>query len=121
VFLYETCAKFAHFLQTTQRTNDDPFLSGLNRMLNEEETICEKADERILNELLAIRLTPLIKDYQQSFNQTQYDSVLPNIYESIRLVNEIPMINEQINAIQDYQQYILKSSEHIIETETTSF
>lgn len=88
----------------------------MNRILNEEEFICQKYNESIFNKQLTSQLRILINDYKQLFHQIHFDSILSNIYESIRLINEIPMIKEQINAIREYQQYLLTSNERNIET-----
>jgi ribosomal protein S20 len=117
MFLCETCVQFARFLLTTNARKDDPFLSGLNRMLNEEKSIYQKQNESIFNKQLATQLRTLIKDYKQLFDQIHCDSgkkILPDIYKLIRAVNEVPMIKEQIDAIREYQQFLLTSNEHDI-------
>jgi ribosomal protein S20 len=92
-------------------------------MLNEEKSIYQKQNESIFNKQLATQLRTLIKDYKQLFDQIHCDSgkkILPDIYESIRAVNEVPMMKEQIDAIREYQQFLLTSNEHNIETQTIS-
>ncbi len=39
----KACANFDYFLKNNDQENKDgPFLSGINRMINEEKLICER-------------------------------------------------------------------------------
>jgi len=123
MFLYETCIKFAYFLLTTQARQDDPFISGFIRMIDEEVSISQQQKQSYYNKQLAIELRILIKDYEQLFLETHLvgeNEILSKIYELIILVNEIPMIKEQINAIRKYQDFLLTSNEHDVDIENTS-
>ncbi len=108
---------------TTQARQDDPFISGFIRMIDEEVSISQQQKQSYYNKQLAIELEILIKDYEQLFLETHLvgeNEILSKIYELIILVNEIPMIKEQINAIRKYQDFLLTSNEHDIDIENTS-
>jgi hypothetical protein len=122
MFLYETCIKFAHFLLTIQAKQDDPFLSGFVRMIKEEESICQQQNQSNFNEQLTIELRVLTKNYNQLFREIHIgagNETLSKIYELIILVNEIPMIKEQINAIKKYQDFLLTSNERVVDIQNT--
>ena len=115
--LYETSTKFAHFLMTTHAKQNDPFSSGLDRIIDEEEFICQKHDQSILNRQLVDALKVLKNEYVQVFEKSSYDVVnqtLSTIYKLIASVNEIPMIKKQTDAIKAYQQHIVTSNERNI-------
>jgi hypothetical protein len=108
---------------TTQARQDDPFLSGFIRMIDEEESICQRQNPSNFNKQLTIELKILIKDYEQLSREIHLggeNEILSKIYELIILVNEIPMIKEQINAIRKYQDFLLTSNEHDVDIQKTS-
>lgn len=118
--IYETCIKFARFLINTQAREDDLFLSGLKRMISEEESICQQQGQCPLNQQLVIELRALTKTYDQLFDETHLgaeNEILSNIYELIKLMNNIPMIKEQTNAITIYQHFLLTSNEYIVDVQ----
>jgi 3-dehydroquinate dehydratase len=123
-FLCETSARFARFLMTTQSRQDDPFLSGLIRMVEEEKTIVQRDNQSNFNQQLVGELEKVKKEYQIFFNATHWENdneALSDLYDLMRSVNEISMIKEQMNAVKEYQQRRLASSEQNFCTTKTSF
>ena len=122
--LGETCANFARFLITAQARHDDPFSSGLVRMINEEESVAKSQSQSIFNQQLANELRVLLKEYQQLFDKTQSgneNKTLTNIYELIILVNDVPMVKEQMDAIKKYCQLLLEANEHDTDVQRSCF
>jgi len=108
----------------TQARQDDPFLSDLIRMINDEKKICAAKNPSNFNQQLVNELEKLEKEYKQIFDMEHSDGnnkELSIIYELIRAVNEIPMVNEQMNTIKKYQQFLLTASEQNFCTDNTSF
>jgi len=109
----------------TSAKKDDPFLSGFNRMINEEESICQQQQQNqcTFNKQLIIELQELVKNYEQLFHKTQLNTdkeILSKIYELIISINNIPMIKEQIDAIKIYQYFLLTSNERDIDIQNAS-
>jgi hypothetical protein len=108
----------------TQAGQDDPFLSDLTRMIKDEKKICEAKNPSNFNRQLVNELEKLEKEYKKFFDMEHShgnNKELSNIYELIEAVNEIPMVNEQMNTIKKYQQFLLTSSEQHFREETTRF
>jgi hypothetical protein len=123
-FLYETCTKFARFLIRTQTRQDNPFLLGLVRMIQEEQFICQRHNQKTFNQQLAHELKVFKNEYERLLNETysgKETEMLSNIYELIMLVNKIPMVKKQIDAIKTYQELFLTSNERNINGQLTKF
>jgi hypothetical protein len=91
-------------------------------MIKEEESICQQQNQSNFNEQLTIELRVLTKNYNQLFREIHIgagNETLSKIYELIILVNEIPMIKEQINAIKKYQDFLLTSNERVVDIQNT--
>jgi GTP-binding protein EngB required for normal cell division len=102
-YLYEivkACANFDYFLNNNSKENKDgPFLSGINRMINEEKSICEREQSHHLNRKLHHRLEKLKDQYYKDLeiNFTDEYSYLKSIYSRIEGIQQMPMIYEQLN------------------------
>jgi hypothetical protein len=119
-----TGATFASFLITTVARQDDPFLSGLARMIDEEECNSQKQNQSTFNEQLAVELKTLSKEYQHQFNKIQSDGkneALSNIYSLIISIHDIPMLKEQICAINKHQQSLLDANEYSNDVQRSHF
>jgi hypothetical protein len=107
-----TGATFASFLITTVARQDDPFLSGLARMIDEEECNSQKQNQSTFNEQLAVELKTLSKEYQHQFNKIQSDGkneALSNIYSL------------KICAINKHQQSLLDANEYSNDVQRSHF
>jgi arginine/lysine/ornithine decarboxylase len=121
--LGSTSAKFALFLQSTaDTTNGDPFLMGLEKMIDEEKKICQNQRSIDLNLKLHQKLTKLrelYESYKQKINgkkSNQKSIDLSDIYKSIDYVGKYFMVHEQMAAVKQSQQMMLKDYEHEVET-----
>ena len=99
-----TSVEFAYFLiDGIHSTDDDPFLLGLLHLMEEEKVICMEVEERKeLNQQLYDELKRLIQNYKQQLQKIRGNSKrldLKNIYQQIQIIQQIPMINEQLNMI----------------------
>lgn len=112
MFLCDACVQLTHFLQLIGTQDDDPFHLGLMRMWNEETDLGEQHQERRYNRKLKTALQACLQIYEAAFEQICLDTneqLLPKMYALIQSVSEIPVIYEQLRAIQKYQQFILTS------------
>jgi GTPase SAR1 family protein len=99
--------RLAHFLlQEHHNTNNDPFLSYLNKMIDDERSICENISSHRVNIALQNQLINFKQNYQremnaikQKHNQNDYD-----IYDLIENVKQIPMIKIQLDAARKMQE-----------------
>jgi len=102
-----------------QNEQSDPFLTGIKRMINEEMFICEIQEQKSndLNQELIIELERIRKYYERKANVSESDRqnlTLPNIYDLIKSMNEIPTVNVQLDAIRKYHQHLLESNQRIV-------
>lgn len=92
----------------------DPFLHGMNRMINQEDFIYQTDKSRDLNIALVERLKRVKSIYEEKVNtraSNEYTQSLKTIYHLLKLVNEIPLVKVQLEAIISYHAIVLKSSE----------
>jgi len=79
-------------------------------MIKKEQFICQRHNQSILNQQLANELETLKNKYDRLFNEAysaNKNETLSNMYEPILLVNEVPMVKKQAEAISIYQQLFL--------------
>jgi hypothetical protein len=103
-FVYATC---------TSKPND-PVLSFLKQMIEEEHQLCEKKSTKCLNSKLLKNLNELKEEYeqQQRISRSNKNSIsLTSIYELIQVVNEMEPIKEQMHVIEQYQQKYMSKQE----------
>ncbi|CAF1258204.1 unnamed protein product [Rotaria magnacalcarata] len=121
--LCKTSAKLAQFLmKISQMQHDDPFVSEIDRMIDEENVISQGETTRDLNKKLMDKLKQLKTYYQKQKNQTernQSTSNLAEIYNLLNVLNGIPMVSIQLEAIKNYQQTLLESNQRDISTTKT--
>jgi hypothetical protein len=104
-------------VKTSESQQSDPFLDGIERMINEENFICQIQNPNDFNQDLVIQLEKLKKNYQKKANATELDKqtpILSSIYDLIKSTNEIPMVKVQVNAIRKYHQHLLESNQRIV-------
>jgi hypothetical protein len=99
--IVKACANFDYFLKNNDQANkDEPFLSGINRMVNEEKSICEREQSHHRNKKLHRRLEKLKEQYNkdlQAINSTDECLYLTSICSRIEGIKQMPMIYEQLN------------------------
>jgi hypothetical protein len=93
-------------------------------MIKEEQFICHKHNPSIFNQKLTDKLKVLKSECEQLFSEIlpgKENDILSNIYKLIMLVNEIPMVKKQIDAIKTYQQSFISSNEQDASRQVTNF
>ncbi|CAF1333807.1 unnamed protein product [Adineta steineri] len=121
--LCKISAELACFLTASQLNQEDPFLSGLIRMITEENMICQKENQNHINQKLIIELEKFKNEYQ-NFNAKyckKKNKPLSDIYELIKSVNEISMVKKQLHAIRKYHKSVLTADEQNFYEESTDF
>ncbi|CAF3417032.1 unnamed protein product [Rotaria sp. Silwood2] len=110
--LCKGCARLIQFLiKTSQVELNDPFLFGIEKIINEENFIYEQETSRDLNQQLIERLKQIKHQYQHFLDEIQSDENSSKIYQLIQKMIEIPMVKLQLDAIQIYHQILLKTNE----------
>jgi hypothetical protein len=102
---------FTQFLLHTARTNEDPFLSWLDLFIREELHLCSQQSSNILNTELQIQLIDLKDEYEKQLHDQEHINI-DEIYKWIEKVQELPEINEQMDATKKSQIEIMKTHEH---------
>ena len=119
--LCEASAKFIHFLMKNWSIErNDPFLFGINRMIDEEEFLCQTEASHELNRRLINQLKKLKSHYEEELNIVSLNKAtrsLPQIYELMQCVNEVPMVKVQFDAIKKYRQTLVKSNQYDVRIE----
>jgi GTPase SAR1 family protein len=96
--IIKVCAHFDYFLKDDYQPG--PFLTGINRMINEEKVMSEQVQSNNLNEKLSRRLHKCKEQYTKDFdgiNLTDEYLYLKSIYSRIETIKQMPMIYEQLN------------------------
>jgi hypothetical protein len=92
-------------------TEEDLFASSMMRMLAEEKFICETQTLNDGNKLLIDGMEQFkrkYEGYQNTLRTSREELTLSGMYDLIRAVNEIPMLETQLNAIINYQQALVE-------------
>lgn len=115
--ILDASVEFAHFLlSTSHSTKDDPFLIAFNRMIEEEKNICAQIQSNEFNFDLVHQLEVFLCGYAQRMDKrkrtTWSNNMLSGINDRIKTMIEYPMINEQMTAIQQGQEIMMKHHEH---------
>ncbi len=104
--IIKACANFDYFLkENSQGDKEKPCLFGINRMITEEKSICEREQSHRLNKKLYRRLEGSIEQYEKDLdkiNSTDECSYLESICSRIEGIKQIPMIYEQLNPTQQH-------------------
>ena len=102
--LLRTDIVFSYFLNENGQANKEgPFQSGMNRMINEEKSICKREQSHRLNRKLYGQLEKLNKLYNtvlKEMNSIDECSYLKSICSRIEGMKQMPMIYEQLNPAQ---------------------
>ncbi|CAF3911488.1 unnamed protein product [Rotaria sp. Silwood1] len=109
-------ATFTCFLMnTTQNRESDPFLSGLNRMIDEEAEICKTQNPHYLNDFVHDELKKMKNNYESQMknlmSNREPDS-LSTIYQWIDIVIACPMVAKQIAAVKESRQIIIRQQDY---------
>ncbi|CAF0935594.1 unnamed protein product [Didymodactylos carnosus] len=114
-YLRHVSAGFARFLMrdiSTPRT--DPFLFGINRMIDEENYICENKDSSDLNSKLHDDLEKFRDGYLLNMNVTSYwkPPILSDVCDCIEHVRALPMVREQMEVVKKMQEVFVPEMEY---------
>jgi len=107
---------FASFLKYAARISkeNDPILSNLNRIIDEENYIYIKKKNKSMNSFLYDELNNLKKEYNEIWTTASSGRepvTLPEIYRMIKKASETNMVNEQIAAIKQTQETYMSEQE----------
>lgn len=117
--LSRTSAEFAHFLaKATNNSQYDLFMIGFERMIKEEEDICENKTSSQLNEKLLKYLKQEKKKYEEIRKDLlgNKDISLSHIYSKIRDIRNYPEIQSQMIAVEDWRKFMIRYYEHEVRT-----
>ena len=109
-------------MKTSRIPLDDPFLAGIDRMNNEEQFICNAQTPNTANILLIDGLKQFKTKYTEHLNtikSNRKDLTLSNIYNLIKSVQEISMVEIQLNAITGYQQLMVDNNQRAVHVKET--
>jgi hypothetical protein len=118
--LCQAGAEFAHFLlEATDTSQNDLFLTGIERMIKEEGDICTNKRPCHLNPTLLGQIEQLKENYEETRKKrsTRKEHVqLLNVYDKIRQVSKYPMIESQMTAIKQWHKFMMKHYEDEVST-----
>jgi hypothetical protein len=121
--LLNTTVEFAHFLKSTDYSSkDDPYLVGLRHMIQKETQICLENKTNQSNTMLLEELKKLKNKYEYRINEmkpNRNNIELPVIYERIKVTKNYPDVHEQMNAVREGQENMMKYYEHQISNDPT--
>ena len=117
--LIKISAIFGHFLMTTKAKEQDSFLLGFTRMIQEEEIIYQKYPQSTENRQLMEELEKLRNEYQLLLQETNSNGDISTVYEQLESLNEIQMVKVQIDAIKMYREHFVRSNERDPDIQTT--
>jgi uncharacterized protein (UPF0332 family) len=108
--------QFAHFFAEIFRNSDeiDPILSALNLIIAEEDSICKQQESNKLNSMLHVKLIDLKKEYEKIRRNSlsfRKNVDLNDIYNLIKDVYQIELINKQMNIIKQVHQKYIEQNE----------
>jgi hypothetical protein len=114
--LKEAITKFVYFFKNVARISkeNDPILSALDGMINEENYICTRKGSDVLNSQLRESLENLRKEYEKLWTtsaSSQKSMPLSEIYNQIKNVSENTTIKEQLDAIKQTQEFYMTEQE----------
>jgi lipopolysaccharide biosynthesis glycosyltransferase len=93
-------AELGHFLMNVARyRNENPFRTGLIRLIREENDLCEDQNRNYMNLLLVDGLKSLMRNYEQRIQIIKSDPkqiTLTDIYERIKYISEYPLVSEYV-------------------------
>ncbi|CAF3175632.1 unnamed protein product [Rotaria sp. Silwood2] len=118
--LCQSSAEFANFmLEPFDISQNDPFLVGLKRMIEEENDICANKSSCQLNLSLNEQLKELKNNYENTRKKMTAKKEcieLDNIYQKIENVSKNEMIEVQMAAIREWYKFMIKHYEYEVPT-----
>ena len=123
--LCDVSSVFGYFLNNVNNNPEsDPVLSELEKIINEEESICVKRTSALFNPILVGELQSVKQRYQQlivdMFNKKERPASLSTINKSIESINRIDMIKSQMDVIRKWQILMFKHNEFQVPTATSN-
>jgi ribosome biogenesis GTPase A len=116
--LHSTSNEFAYFLMHVARLmKSDPFLMGLTNIIIEEYNLCQVQKPNMLNSKLLEYLRNLQDEYEDNMykmNGNEKGINMPSIYEQIQKIRAQPEVREQLNAVEESQQILMKEYEYVV-------
>ena len=113
--LCQTSAELAHFLLgTSEFSKNDLFLTGIEKMIKEEDDICQTKPPCPQNESLLLSLHELKKSYltaKEKLLVQQPNTDLSKVYDKMEEVNRHPMIESQVAAAKQWYQFMVTQYE----------
>ncbi len=94
-----------------------PFLTGADRMISEEQFICERQPSSDANKTLINGLKQFKTKYEEHLNTVKSDReklTLSNTYDLIKSINKIPMVKIQLDAISQYHQRLVENNQRVV-------
>ena len=102
--LYFTMHLANFFANANPTAIHDPFMVYLNRMIDEEKTMCTNESSSAMNSLLYRRLVSFKSDYERNLYRIEQDDI--DIHDLIEKVKQIPSVKKQIDvAMKDARNY----------------
>jgi hypothetical protein len=116
--LYFASAEFSHFLiHDARSTKENLFMLGLLQMIGEEKEICAEKQAHEMNLQLINELEKVRQKYEQKMHEVASNrdrKTLRIIYEQIKTIGSYPEIREQMVAIKQGQEAIMKQHEVVL-------
>ncbi|CAF1438780.1 unnamed protein product [Adineta ricciae] len=113
--LRDACIEFAYFLRHVACcTKQNELLVQLIRMIEQETYICRRSETNYLNVQLVKELVQWKQRYEERTSNIISKDEHGNlnvIYQWIESMRELPMMNEQLNAIGKSQEILMKQHE----------
>ena len=103
------------FTKTSQK---DLFLTGIERMIKEEDNICKKRPCQLNSNLLNC-LKELKNNYAEArkkLSSKKEHIQLSNVYAKIQKVSKYSMIKSQMSAVEEWHKSMIKYSEYEVPT-----
>jgi GTP-binding protein EngB required for normal cell division len=114
--LIDAAVEFAYFLvHATQSAKDDPFLTGFNRMIQEEDGIAKQVQPNEFNLQLVQQLENISRGYKERMDKIRrrtWDGNLSKIQDQIKTINEHSIVSEQIAAMKQGPEAMMNIYEH---------
>jgi hypothetical protein len=114
--LRQASAEFAHFLvEATDTSQNDLFLTGIERMIKEEVDICASKESCRLNPKLLDCLKQLKKNYEEARKKlsTEKENIqLSKVYDKMQHVSKYPMVERQMSAVKEWHKFMIKYYEY---------
>lgn len=115
--LFQMTVELAYFLIFVIRSmKENPFLIGFNRMIAEEKEIYRVKQTNDFNMQLIQQLEMFVNHHQEQINQMNsrpWNGDISRIKNQLNMINEHPLLRDQIAVIKHHQQRFINAYEHV--------